>query len=66
MKKIVIPINERAANNQGCIKLDTDVMDYINNYATKSGWSIKKTASMILRQVFENGLVEIDGEEEIE
>lgn len=66
MKKIVIPINERAANNQGCIKLDSDVLAYVSNYATKSGWSLKRTASMILRQAFENGLVEIEGKEEIE
>lgn len=62
--KIILPINEKAANNQGVIKLDADVLAYISNYATKSGWSIKKTASMILRQAFENGLVEIEGKED--
>lgn len=61
--KIFFPVNTRAYNNQGVIKLDADVLAYISNYATKTGWSIKKTANMILRQAFENGLVEIEGKE---
>lgn len=66
MEKIIIPINKKAANNQGCIKLDADVLAYVSNYSAKSGWSIKKTASIILRQAFENGLVEIERKEVIE
>lgn len=60
-KKICIPVNQKSINNQGCVKLDTDVLAIVSNYAVKSGWSNKKVASMIIRQAEENGLIDIGG-----
>ncbi len=60
-KKICIPINEKSINGQGCVKLDTDVLAIVSNYAVKTGWSNKKVASMIIRQAEENGLIDIGG-----
>lgn len=62
-KKICIPVNQKSINNQGCVKLDTDVLAIVSNYAVKSGWSNKKVASMIIRQAEEMGLINIGGNE---
>lgn len=62
--KICLPVNDRKINNQGCVKLDTDVLAIISNYSIKTGWSNKKVASMIIRQAEANGLIAIGGEEE--
>ena len=61
--KICLPVNDRKINNQGCVKLDTDVLAIISNYSIKTGWSNKKVASMIIRQAEANGLISIGGEE---
>nr|DAG83123.1 MAG TPA: hypothetical protein [Caudoviricetes sp.] len=61
--KICLPVNDRKINNQGCVKLDTDVLAIISNYSIKTGWSNKKVASMIIRQAEANGLIAIGGEE---
>ena len=61
--KICLPVNDRKINNQGCVKLDTDVLAIISNYSIKTGWSNKKVASMIIRQAEANGLNAIGGEE---
>ncbi len=60
--RICLPVNDRKLNNQGCVKLDNDVLAIISNYAVKTGWSNKKVASMIIRQAEENGLIAIGGE----
>lgn len=52
--KICLPVNDRKINNQGCVKLDTDVLAIISNYSIKTGWSNKKVASMIIRQAEAN------------
>lgn len=61
--KICLPVNDRKINNQGYVKLDTDVLAIISNYSIKTGWSNKKVASMIIRQAEANGLIAIGGEE---
>lgn len=61
--RICLPVNDRKLNNQGCVKLDNDVLAIISNYSVKTGWSNKKVASMIIRQAEENGLIAIGGEE---
>lgn len=61
--KICLPVNDRKINDQGCVKLDTDVLAIISNYSIKTGWSNKKVASMIIRQAEANGLIAIGGEE---
>lgn len=62
-KKICLPINNVKVNNQGCVKLENDVLAIISYYSLKTGWSNKKVASMIIRQAEENGLIAIGGNE---
>lgn len=61
--KICLPVNQKKINAQGVIKVDSDVLAIISNYAVKTGYSNKKVASMIIRMAEENGLISIGKEE---
>lgn len=58
-KKIQIPVNKVRINNQGVVRLDNEALAAVSSIAVKTGWSTKKTVSMIIKQAVENDLIEI-------
>lgn len=58
-KKIQIPVNKIRINNQGVVKLDNEALAAVSAIAVRTGMSIKKTVSMIIKQAVENDLIEI-------
>lgn len=62
-KKIHIPVNKVRINNQGVVRLDNEALAAVTSIAVRTGWSTKKTVSMIIKQAVENNLIEIEEDE---
>lgn len=62
-KKIYIPVNKVRINNQGVVRLDNEALAAVTSIAVRTGWSTKKTVSMIIKQAVENNLIEIEEDE---